>query len=155
MRSAEKRVPTDLRRQIERSVEDGQKTVHAAIKRVQIRLNRTARQADLDKVLKRLEGLTKQVQRVARGAAARPAARPAPRKAARKPAKRKPAARKPAARRAAPRKAAPRKPAASSRPAAKRPATSQVKVVRPVPPPPPAPEPGPVPERIDPGETST
>jgi hypothetical protein len=64
LRSAEKRVPPDLRRQIERSVEDGQKTVHAAIKRVQSQLDRTARQADLDRVLKRLEGLSKRSRRL-------------------------------------------------------------------------------------------
>jgi polyhydroxyalkanoate synthesis regulator phasin len=147
LRKAEKRVPTDLRKQIEKSVEDGQKTVHAAIKRVQTQLNRTARQADLDKVLKRLEGLSKQVQQVARGATSGTAARPAPRKAARRPAARKPATRKPAAKRAAPRKTA-----ASSRPAARRTAARPATVVRSVPP---APMPGPVPERVDPGETST
>src|ERR1700730_12734534 len=86
LRRAEKRVPPDLRKQIERSVEDGQKTVHAAIKRVQSQLDRTARQADLTKVLKRLEDLSKQVQQAARAAASRPAARPAPRRATRKPA---------------------------------------------------------------------
>ena len=142
LRNAEKRVPPDLRKQIERSVEDGQKTVHAAIKRVQTQLNRTARQADLDKVLKRLEGLSKQVQQVARAAASGASAKPAPKKAARKPATRKPATRKPTARRAAPRTAA-----TPTRPAARRPVRRSGTAVRSVPPPP---EPGPIPERIDP-----
>ena len=147
LRSAEKRVPPDLRKHIEKSVEDGQKTVHAAIKRVQTQLDRTARQADLDKVLKRLEAISKQVQQVARAAATAATAEPTPKKAVRKPATRKPAARKPAAARAARTKAP-----ASRRPASRRTASRSSTAVRSVPPPP---EPGPVPERIDSGETST
>src|ERR1700694_589437 len=85
LRSAEKRVPPDLRKQIEKSVEDGQKTVHAAIKRVQSQLDRTARQADLDKVLKRLEAISKQVQEAARAAASRAAAPPPRKRTTRKP----------------------------------------------------------------------
>jgi polyhydroxyalkanoate synthesis regulator phasin len=148
LRNAEKRVPPDLRKQIERSVEDGQKTVHAAIKRVQTQLDRTARQADLDKVLKRLEGLSRQVQDIAGTAAAAATAPPTPTKAPRKPATtRKPAPRKPAARRAAPRKTA-----TSTRPAARRSASRAGTAVRSAPPPP---EPGPVPERMDSEEPST
>ena len=147
LRNAEKRVPPDLRKQIERSVEDGQKTVHAAIKRVQTKLDRTARQADLDKVLKRLEGLSKQVQEIARAAAAAATSPPAPTKAPRKPTTRKTAARKPAAR-----SAAPRKTATSTRPAARRSSSRAGTVVRSVPPPP---EPGPLPERMDSEEPLT
>jgi polyhydroxyalkanoate synthesis regulator phasin len=147
LRSAERRVPPDLRKQIEKSVEDGQKTVHAAIARVQSQLDRTARQADIDKVLKRLEAISKQVQQVARAAASGATAEPAPRKAARRPATRKTAARKPAAARAARSKAP-----ASTRPATRRSASRSGTRVRTVPPPP---EPGPPPERLEPGETST
>ena len=38
LREAEKRVPTDVRKQIERSIKDGQKTVHAAINQCRSRL---------------------------------------------------------------------------------------------------------------------
>ena len=109
LRQAEKRVPPDVRKQIERTVKDGQKTIHSAIKQVQTRLDRTARQADLDRAMKRLDELTKQVRNLAAGkttTAARPARR---RPATRKPATRKPAARKPATRKAAPKRSAPRR----------------------------------------------
>jgi polyhydroxyalkanoate synthesis regulator phasin len=108
IREANKRVPPDLRKQIERTVQDGQKTFHTAIKQVQTRLDRTARQADLDKAMKRLDELAKQVRKIAAGAAASSTSRPA----RRKPATRKAATRKPAARKPAARKTAARKPAA-------------------------------------------
>jgi len=100
LRQAEKRVPPDIRRQLEKTIKDGQKTIHSAIKEVSTRLDRTARQADLDRAMKRLEALSKQVRNLATGATTAPAGR--------KPATRKPAARKPATRKAATRKAAPR-----------------------------------------------
>jgi polyhydroxyalkanoate synthesis regulator phasin len=102
LREAERRVPPDVRKQIERTVQDGQKTLHTAIKQVQTRLDRTARQTDLDRAIKRLDELTKQIRKMAIGATASATAR---RPATRKPATRKPAARKPAASRAAPRRA--------------------------------------------------
>jgi len=138
LREAQRRVPPDVRKQIERTVEDGQKTMHTAIKQVQARLDRTARQSDLDRAMKRLEALTKQVRNLAAGAiastsTARPARRkPATRKAstsrapARKPAARKPAARKPAVT-AAPKRASTRR--------------SPRMTTRPSPAPPPTPEP--------------
>jgi polyhydroxyalkanoate synthesis regulator phasin len=142
LREAQRRLPPDIRRQIERTVEDGQKTMHTAIKQVQARVDRTARQADLDRAIKRLEALTRQVRKLASdtaasASAARPARRkPTTRKApARKPAARKPAARKPAASKsatkAAPKRAAPRR---SPRKAS------------------PSPAPPPAPERSDMGE---
>jgi polyhydroxyalkanoate synthesis regulator phasin len=103
LRQAESRVPPDMRRQLERTIKDGQKTIHSAIKEVQTRLDRTARQADLDRAMKRLDSLSKQVRNIA----TRPATPPRP--ARRKPATRKPAARKPAARKLAARKAAPKR----------------------------------------------
>jgi len=105
---AQKRLPPDVRKQIDRTVKEGQKTIHTAIKQVETRLDRTARQADLEKAMKRLDALTKQVRavaaRVAASTMAAPTARPA-----RKPATRKAPTRKAATRPAATRKAAPKR----------------------------------------------
>jgi polyhydroxyalkanoate synthesis regulator phasin len=144
LRQAERRVPPDLRKQLERTIQDGQKTLHTAIKQVQTRLDRTARQADLDRAMKRLEGLSKQVRKLAaRPAARKPATRkPATRKpAARKPAARKPAARKPAARKAAPKRTSTRRAPTRSARMRTRPATVR------------APMPDPNPERFNMGES--
>jgi polyhydroxyalkanoate synthesis regulator phasin len=103
LRDVERRVPPDVRKQIERTVQDGQKTLHSAIKQVQARLDRTARQADLERAMKRLDTLSKQVRSMASGAAASATATRKP--AARKPATRKAPARKPAAAKAAPKRA--------------------------------------------------
>ncbi len=110
LREAQRRVPPDVRKQIERTVEDGQKTMHAAIKQVQARLDRTARQADLDRAMKRLEALTKQVRNLAAGTiASTTTARPARRKPpTRKTSTRKAAAGKPAGT-AAPKRASTRR----------------------------------------------
>ena len=130
LREAESRVPSDVRRQFERSIKEGQKTLKAAMDQLQVQVRRTARQADVEKALKRLEGLSKQVQQMAREAASRrtPTTRRATstkrratttgRRTTRKvptTAKRTPSARKPAAPRvptgtAAPRRAARRSP---------------------------------------------
>jgi polyhydroxyalkanoate synthesis regulator phasin len=100
LRQAQRRLPPDVRKQIERTVKDGQKTIHAAIKQVESRLDRTARQADLEKAMKRLDELSRQVRNMAAAAAAARTAAP-------KPATRKPTARKPATRKASTRRAAP------------------------------------------------
>ncbi len=110
LRQAERRLPPDVRKQIERSIKDGQKTVEGAIKQLRTRVDRTARQADLERALKSLERLTRQVQQIARAASSRPAA-PAARRTAR-PATGKAPARKAAAKTATPSKAPARKPAA-------------------------------------------
>ena len=87
LRQAQRRLPPDVRRQIDKTVKDGQKTFHTAIKQVETRLDRTARQADLDRAMKRLDELTRQVRAMASAAAASaaeartPRPRPAPRKA--------------------------------------------------------------------------
>ena len=103
LRQAKKRLPPDVRKQIDRTVKDGQKTIHTAIKQVETRLDRTARQADLEKAMKRLDALTKQVRniasRVAAASAPTPTARPV----------RKPATRRAATRSASTRKAAPKR----------------------------------------------
>jgi peptidoglycan hydrolase CwlO-like protein len=123
LRQAERRLPPDVRKQIDRSIKDGQKTFEGALKQLRTRLDRTASQVDLEKALKRLDGLSKQVQAIARSATARPAAAKPARRTARRPATRRrttkaaapkaAAAAKPAARRAPARRAAPRRRAAS------------------------------------------
>ena len=94
--SRRSRVPPDMRTPARKDHQDGQKTFHTAIKEVSTRLDRTARQADLDRAMKRLDALQKQVRRIAAGTAASATARPA--------------RRAPATRKAAPRKALTRKP---------------------------------------------
>src|SRR5487761_1648921 len=44
LRQAQRRLPPDVRKQIEKTVKEGQKTVYTAIKQVESRLDRTARQ---------------------------------------------------------------------------------------------------------------
>jgi len=118
LREAERRLPPDVRKQIDRSIKDGQKTVEGAIKQLRTRLDRTASQVDLEKALKRLDGLTKQVQQLARSASSRPAPAAAPaRRTTRRPATRRARASSAAAaaapaKAAAPRRAEPRRRAA-------------------------------------------
>jgi polyhydroxyalkanoate synthesis regulator phasin len=113
LRQAQRSLPPDVRKQIDKTVKEGQKTIHIAIKQVETRLDRTARQADLEKAMKRLDQLSKQMRNLATAAAASAssrtaAARPATRKTTtRKTATRKPAPRKPTTRKAATVKAAP------------------------------------------------
>jgi hypothetical protein len=122
LRQAERRLPPDVRKQIDRSIKDGQKTFEGALKQVRTRLDRTASQVDLEKALKRLDGLSKQVQAIARSATARPTAPTPTRRAARRPAASRPRAAAPkaaapskaATRKAPARRAAPRRRAASS-----------------------------------------
>jgi hypothetical protein len=106
LRQAESRVPPDLRRQLERTIKDGQKTLKTAIDQLQTQVRSRANQADVDKVLKRLDGLSKQVQQMARGASSRGTATArraagTAKRTARKPAKRKTSARGSAARKSA------------------------------------------------------
>ena len=108
LRQAQRRLPPDVRKQIDKTVREGQKTIHIAIKQVETRLDRTARQADLEKAMKRLDQLSKQMRNLASAAAASASSRTAAaRPATRKTATRKTAARKPTARKAATGKAAP------------------------------------------------
>src|ERR1700730_6357330 len=78
LRQAERRLPPDVRKQIDRSIKDGQKTVEGAIKQLRARLDQTASQGDLEKALKRLDGLSKQVQQLALSASSRAGAATAP-----------------------------------------------------------------------------
>jgi len=123
LRQAEKRIPPDLRRQIERGIKDGQKRFDATVKDVRARVSKATAPGEIDRALKRFSGLSKQFEGLARTLSARAAAatrgtaprsttsrRTATRRttpAKRKPAARKPAARKPAARRSPRRAAAP------------------------------------------------
>ena len=133
LREAQRRVPPDVRKQIERTVEDGQKTMHTAIKQVQARLDRTARQSDLDRAMKRLEALTKQVRNLAAGAIASTSTV--------RPVRRKPATRKASTSRAPARKPAARKPAVTAAPKRASTRRSPRMTTRPSPAPPPNPEP--------------
>ena len=123
LRQAEKRIPPDLRRQIERGIKDGQKRFDATVKDVRSRVSKATAPGEIDRALKRFSGLSKQFEGLARTLTARAAAatrgtapqrtttrRTATRRtttAKRKPVARKPAARKPAPRRSPRRAAAP------------------------------------------------
>ncbi|HYR53646.1 MAG TPA: hypothetical protein VEQ13_01880 [Methylomirabilota bacterium] len=111
LRQAGRRLPPDVRKQIDRSIKDGQKTFEGALKQLRTRLDRTASQVDLERALKRLDGLSKQVQAIARSATMRPAAPTPTRRAARRP-----AARRRTTKAAAPKAAAPAKPATRKAP---------------------------------------
>ena len=124
LRQAQRRIPPDVRKQIDQGIKDGQKAVERAVKELRSRLDRTASQVDLEKAMKRLDALTKQVQQLARSASSRPATSATARRPARRPATRKRARRAAApkaaaeptatAPRKATRKAAPRRRAATS-----------------------------------------
>lgn len=120
LKEAESRIPPDLRRQVDRRLKDADKTARAAIKQLQIQVKRASTRADVNSVLKRIDGLTRQARQIAAATGpskATPRRRPA--STARKPATRKPATTKAATRKAATRKAATRKTAATTkRPAA-------------------------------------
>src|SRR5438132_334053 len=73
LREAEKRVPPDLRRQVERRIKDADKTARAAIKQLQAQAKKASTRADVNSVLKRIDGLTKQARQVARGTGTRAA----------------------------------------------------------------------------------
>src|SRR5215831_94497 len=136
LREAQSRVPPDLRRQLERSLGDADKTARAAIKTLQTQVSRASSRADVNSVLKRIDALTRQARQIAQSATARPATtrRAAPRRAStgtkasaaasrrkpltRKAAARKPAARKPAAAKPAARTTSPRRRATTRRSAA-------------------------------------
>jgi len=128
LRQAERRLPPDVRKQIDRSIKDGQKTFEGALKQLRTRVDRTARQVDLEKALKRLDGLSKQLQAIARSAAARPAAPTPTRRAARRPAARRRTTKAAAPKPAAPARAATRK-APARRAARRRRATSSPTVM--------------------------
>jgi hypothetical protein len=136
LREAEKRIPPDLRRQLQRRLKDADKTARAAVKQLQAQARKASTRADVNSVLKRIDGLTRQARQIAtsRVSSTRRRATSTTRRAAsttRKAASsarrrasttRKTATRKPTTRKPTTRKRATRKPAAS-KPAASKPAT--------------------------------
>src|SRR5256885_8588086 len=70
-REAEKRVPPDVRRQVERRLKDADKTARAAIKQLQAQAKKASTRADVNTLLKRIDGLTSQARQIARGTGAR------------------------------------------------------------------------------------
>ncbi len=111
LREAQNRVPPDLRRRVERSIKDADRTARAAIKELQVQVRRASTRSDVNNLLKRIDSLTKQARQVARGAGARPTSttrraatttrRPATRKRAATTTRRRPATRPATTRRAA------------------------------------------------------
>ena len=71
LREAESRVPPDLRRQLERRLKDADKTARVAIKQLQAQVKKASTRADVNSVLKRIDGLTKQARQIAQGTAPR------------------------------------------------------------------------------------
>ena len=67
LREAESRIPPDLRRRLDRSLKDADKTARAAIKQLQAQVKRASTRADVNNLLKRIDGLTRQARQIARG----------------------------------------------------------------------------------------
>src|SRR5437879_10559986 len=73
LKEAESRVPPDVRRQVERRLKEADNTARAAIKTLQVQVRRASTRADVNSVLKRIDGLTKQARQIARGTSTRAA----------------------------------------------------------------------------------
>jgi hypothetical protein len=73
LKEAESRVPPDLRRQLERRLKDADKTARVAIKQLQAQVKKASTRADVNSVLKRIDGLTKQARQIAQGSVTRAA----------------------------------------------------------------------------------
>src|SRR5919205_1195629 len=71
LREAEKRVPPDVRRQVERRLKDADKTARAAIKELQAQAKKASTRGDVNSVLKRIDGLTKEARQTVRGGSSR------------------------------------------------------------------------------------
>ncbi len=65
LREAEKRLPPDVRRQVERRLKDADKTARAAIKQLQAQARKASTRADVNNVLKRIDDLTRQARQIA------------------------------------------------------------------------------------------
>src|SRR5712691_5064405 len=74
LKDIQKRLPPDLLKQVERTVGQSQKTVQAGLRAIETQLRTTAKQADVDRLTKRVDALAKQFERAVSG-------RPAPEKA--------------------------------------------------------------------------
>src|ERR1700738_1037600 len=64
VKDLQKRLPPELVKQVVASLERDQKAVKASLKQVQTRLNRTASQTDVDRLTRRIDDLTRQVNRL-------------------------------------------------------------------------------------------
>jgi hypothetical protein len=71
LRQAERRIPPDVRKQLERTVKDGQVRFDRTFKELRTRVTKAAGQADLDRARKNLESLRKQVEDMVRAFAQR------------------------------------------------------------------------------------
>jgi hypothetical protein len=76
LREAEKRIPPDLRRQVQSRLKDADKTARAAIKQLETQARKASTRADVNSVLKRIDGLTKQARQVIQGTGTRAATTP-------------------------------------------------------------------------------
>ena len=93
LREAEKRIPPDLRRQLDRRLKDADKTARAAIKQLQVQVKKASTRADVNSALKRIDDLTRQARQIARGGSAPSAATAGRRATTTRTAKRRPATR--------------------------------------------------------------
>src|SRR2546430_4357507 len=73
LREAEKRVPPDVRRQVERRLKDADKTARPAIKQPHAQAKKASTRADVNIDLKRIDGPTKHAHQVARRSGGRAA----------------------------------------------------------------------------------
>ncbi|HEX2646140.1 MAG TPA: hypothetical protein VHO95_02835, partial [Candidatus Dormibacteraeota bacterium] len=73
LREAESRVPPDLRRQLRRRLRDADKSARAAIKHLQGQVQKASTRADVNSVLKRIDGLTQQARQIVGGGTSAPA----------------------------------------------------------------------------------
>ena len=71
LKEAESRIPPDLRRQLDRRLKDADKTARQAIKQLQAQARKVSTRADVNSVLKRIDGLTRQARQIASGPATR------------------------------------------------------------------------------------
>ena len=107
LHEAESRVPPDLRRQLRRRLRDADKSARAAVKQLQTQVQKASTRADVNSVLKRIDGLARQARQIVGGESSAPA-KPARtrRPATTRTRKAAPATKRPATRRAPRKKAA-------------------------------------------------
>src|ERR1051326_41190 len=71
LQQAERRIPPDLRRQIDRTIKDGQKRFDATVKEVRTRVSKATAPGEIERAVKRCGDLSKQVESLARQLTAR------------------------------------------------------------------------------------
>jgi polyhydroxyalkanoate synthesis regulator phasin len=72
LRDIQRRLPTDVQRQLEKSLGRGQKAIEVGLKRLQTGLDKTASKADVERLAKRVDALAAQVDRLLKGGAPNP-----------------------------------------------------------------------------------